>query len=301
MRKGERRKQEILDTAQRLFFDRGYENTAIQDILDEMGLSKGGFYHHFGSKLELLESICKRRAEEVCARGIRAAQEAGDHPVAKLNALFREGGFFGEEALRYVSLVLSTAYGGELSQLRDCNRAVTLTTFEPLLQEILLDGMEREVFYVRRPENLARLIILLALDVTDELGFMIAGWKNTGPAAPDDRPPGYLPGGGEKMLNAPTAPSTWWTCAGGGDAAGPAAGRAMPLIIIRRRKFDMGTGFIWSEHLRDIVVTGLLSMVPTFEGRYALTIGMGLRACPCSSPISWPSCVPPCPASLSSG
>ncbi|MDI9506119.1 MAG: COG2426 family protein [Candidatus Excrementavichristensenella sp.] len=38
----------------------------------------------------------------------------------------------------------------------------------------------------------------------------------------------------------------------------------------------MGTGFIWSEHLRDIVVTGLLSMVPTFEGRYALTIGMGL-------------------------
>lgn len=177
MRKGERRKQEILDTAQRLFFDRGYENTAIQDILDEMGLSKGGFYHHFGSKLELLESICKRRAEEACARGIRAAQEAGDHPVAKLNALFREGGFFGEEALRYVSLILSTAYGGELSQLRDCNRAVTLTTFEPLLQEILLDGMEREVFYVRRPENLARLIILLALDVTDELGFMIAGWK----------------------------------------------------------------------------------------------------------------------------
>lgn len=38
----------------------------------------------------------------------------------------------------------------------------------------------------------------------------------------------------------------------------------------------MGTEFIWSGHLRDIVLTGLLSMVPAFEGRYALTIGMGL-------------------------
>ena len=111
MRKGERRKQEILDTAQRLFFDRGYENTAIQDILDEMGLSKGGFYHHFGSKLELLESICKRRAEEACARGIRAAEEAGDHPVAKLNAPFG-GGFF-VEALRCVSRSCPRPWGAD--------------------------------------------------------------------------------------------------------------------------------------------------------------------------------------------
>ena len=35
-----------------------------------------------------------------------------------------------------------------------------------------------------------------------------------------------------------------------------------------------GTGFVWSEHAREVIVTALLSMVPMFEGRYAVTIGV---------------------------
>ncbi len=34
--------------------------------------------------------------------------------------------------------------------------------------------------------------------------------------------------------------------------------------------------FIWSEHIREIVIAALLSMVPMFEGRYALTIMLGM-------------------------
>ena len=37
----------ILDVAQRLFLEKGYENTSIQDIIDGLGgLSKGAVYHH---------------------------------------------------------------------------------------------------------------------------------------------------------------------------------------------------------------------------------------------------------------
>ena len=43
MKKGDLRRQAILDTAEALFFQRGYEETSVQDILDAMGLSKGGF------------------------------------------------------------------------------------------------------------------------------------------------------------------------------------------------------------------------------------------------------------------
>ena len=50
MKKGDLRRQAILDTAEALFFERGYEETSVQDILDAMELSKGGFYHHFESK-----------------------------------------------------------------------------------------------------------------------------------------------------------------------------------------------------------------------------------------------------------
>lgn len=64
MRKGEKRKQEILDTARVLFSQKGYVNTSIQDILDLLGCSKGSFYHHFKTKFEVLADIARERANQ---------------------------------------------------------------------------------------------------------------------------------------------------------------------------------------------------------------------------------------------
>ena len=47
MRKGDARREQILRTAEALFYAQGYEQTSVQDILDAIGISKGGFYHHF--------------------------------------------------------------------------------------------------------------------------------------------------------------------------------------------------------------------------------------------------------------
>ena len=55
MKKGELRKDSILKTAEKLFFERGFDETSIQDILDVLSISKGGFYHYFESKIALLE------------------------------------------------------------------------------------------------------------------------------------------------------------------------------------------------------------------------------------------------------
>ena len=54
MRKGERRKQDILAAASELFLKKGYTATSIQDILDVLGCTKGSFYHHFQTKFEVL-------------------------------------------------------------------------------------------------------------------------------------------------------------------------------------------------------------------------------------------------------
>ena len=77
MKKGEMRRDELLATAERLFYTKGYEKTSVQDILTEMNFSKGGFYHHFASKLAVLEAICEMRARENCeqAKGIVSVQE----------------------------------------------------------------------------------------------------------------------------------------------------------------------------------------------------------------------------------
>lgn len=47
----------ILEVSQRLFLERGYDNTKIQDIADELGMTKGAIYHHFESKVEIMNKL----------------------------------------------------------------------------------------------------------------------------------------------------------------------------------------------------------------------------------------------------
>lgn len=53
--------ERILDVSQRLFLEKGYDNTTIQDIVDGLdGLSKGAVYHHFKSKEEIMDAVGDR-------------------------------------------------------------------------------------------------------------------------------------------------------------------------------------------------------------------------------------------------
>lgn len=54
---GRNTKGRIVSAAWKLFYEQGYENTTIEDIVYESGTSKGSFYHYFSSKDELLASL----------------------------------------------------------------------------------------------------------------------------------------------------------------------------------------------------------------------------------------------------
>lgn len=53
--------EKILTAARRLFLEKGYEHTTIQDIVDQLGgLTKGAVYHHFKSKEEIMDAITEK-------------------------------------------------------------------------------------------------------------------------------------------------------------------------------------------------------------------------------------------------
>lgn len=64
----EQTKERIVDASIKLFIEKGYEQTTIQDILDALNLSKGGLYHHFKSKEEILEVVKQKRAQYAVGR-----------------------------------------------------------------------------------------------------------------------------------------------------------------------------------------------------------------------------------------
>lgn len=59
----EQTQERIVEASVKLFIEKGYEQTTIQDILNALNLSKGGLYHHFKSKEEILEAVKQKRAQ----------------------------------------------------------------------------------------------------------------------------------------------------------------------------------------------------------------------------------------------
>ena len=80
----------ILKVSQQLFYEKGYEKTSIQDIMNETKLSKGGIYHHFKSKEAIFETIC----DEMGVQNEIVLSQIRDDPnlsgLEKLNYIFNE-------------------------------------------------------------------------------------------------------------------------------------------------------------------------------------------------------------------
>jgi TetR/AcrR family transcriptional regulator, cholesterol catabolism regulator len=81
-------RQEILRTAARLFQQRGYDATSMNDVAAALKLSKGGLYHHFQSKDEILFEIMNHAMEITQERVVGPVRAIAD-PVERLKALIR--------------------------------------------------------------------------------------------------------------------------------------------------------------------------------------------------------------------
>jgi AcrR family transcriptional regulator len=81
-------RQEILRTAARLFQQRGYDATSMNDVAAALKLSKGGLYHHFQSKDEILYEIMNHAMEITQERVLNPVRGIAD-PEERLRALIR--------------------------------------------------------------------------------------------------------------------------------------------------------------------------------------------------------------------
>lgn len=68
VRRGETRRCEVAEVAQRIFLERGYSQTTMQAIAEEAGASKETLYRHFGSKEGLFTEIVRAKSAQIAMR-----------------------------------------------------------------------------------------------------------------------------------------------------------------------------------------------------------------------------------------
>ena len=149
--------ERILDVSQRLFLEKGYDNTTIQDIVDELGgLTKGAVYHHFKSKEEIMDAVGDRMFfsnnpfEAVRGRtdlnGLQKLREA-----VRLNQS-------DEERVRLTAQSIPIAKSPRLLQeMIVSNRKVLTPYFLELIEEGNRDGSMHTAY----PREIAELLPLL--------------------------------------------------------------------------------------------------------------------------------------------
>lgn len=158
MKKGEIKKQEILRTAEARFCRYGYEETSIQDILDDLHTSKGSFYHHFTSKESLLEAICRYRAESASDE-ILASVPAEASPVDILNLLISGLIPFSGEKLSFLLMILPVFSGPQGVQLRNGYMNELSSIYHDPIRECIKKGTEAGDFSCSDPDFFATLIL----------------------------------------------------------------------------------------------------------------------------------------------
>ena len=149
----------ILDTAQKLFIEKGYDQTSLQDIIEATKLSKGAIYHHFASKEDIFIKICDRIGQE----NALLLSKIRDHPTLngqqKLKAIFRASLENANQSM-LMEIVPYLLHNPKFLtiQIQELYADVAPNYLTPILEQGIRDGSIRAA----HPQELAEAILILS-------------------------------------------------------------------------------------------------------------------------------------------
>lgn len=168
------RRNELLDCAQALFFARGYEATTISDIIAKAGISKGGFYHHFSSKDDMLEALAARMAAESATRFRDVLEAPGLDALARLNAFLARARQVKLDDAPGLRATFDVLFKPENILLYHRIYAAVLPLTVPVLARIIAQGQAEGIFDVPDPAAAAETVLLLGASSREAMARAIA-------------------------------------------------------------------------------------------------------------------------------
>jgi AcrR family transcriptional regulator len=152
-------KELIIEKSADLFATYGYEKTSVALILQKTGLSKGGFYHHFKSKEEILEYLTRSRIDHAIQIVDAIVNEVGLSAVDKLNKLFEKMMAFRKKDAKESLKIFESYLKDENLLWRKKMDEYTMSLALNYYVSIVNQGIEEGFFKVSNPGLTAELII----------------------------------------------------------------------------------------------------------------------------------------------
>ncbi|GHO72934.1 TetR family transcriptional regulator [Ktedonobacter sp. SOSP1-85] len=178
------RRNAILDAAQRAIATKGYEQMAIADLLGELGISSGAFYHYFDSKPALLAALVERMGSAVEAQILPIVHDRELGAIEKFQRFFATADRW---KLAHRDLLLAYTriwYADDNAIVRHKLHSTRIKRLTPWLEEMILQGSREGVFQIAYPDQAARLII----SMLEDFGYAFAELFLSEECSQDDLP-----------------------------------------------------------------------------------------------------------------
>lgn len=143
----EERRRELIDTAERLFMEKGYEHTAISDIVKELNVAQGTLYYYFSSKEDILEAVVEKSIADLEQSVNRLIQDGNADETAKLNEAINEILRFVSQRNDFIDFLHQDINAVMHAKLEKA----TVERIIPILSELVVKGNAKGRFNIENP------------------------------------------------------------------------------------------------------------------------------------------------------
>jgi AcrR family transcriptional regulator len=163
----------ILDVVQRLVYTKGYEQMTIQDLLDDLQISKGAFYHYFDSKPALLEALIERMLDETEQLILPIVHDQWLGALAKLQCFFDTLNQWKIAQKGFLLALLRVWYTDNNAIVRQKLLITGTRRILPLLSEIIRQGVQEGVFMTSHAEEVGEVALVLMQGLSETLSHLL--------------------------------------------------------------------------------------------------------------------------------
>lgn len=171
------KRNEILDAAQRLVYTKGYERMVIQDILDDLQISKGAFYHYFDSKQAVLEAVIERMIDEVEQLLIPIVHDSHLPALEKFERFFAASSRYKTTQKPFLLALLRIWYTDDNALVRHKVNAIGIKRVKPLLTAIIYQGIQEGALATPYPDQIGDIVLSLRQSLSDALAEIFLSFE----------------------------------------------------------------------------------------------------------------------------
>jgi AcrR family transcriptional regulator len=178
------RRDEILNAAQRLILSAGYERLTVQDILDDLQISKGAFYHYFGSKPAVIDALTARLVSDSQRAVAPIAEDPAMGALEKLQTFFGAIVRWKAERQNLFVTMLPVWYAPDNFAFRQLIDRESAKRFAPLLSAIVRQGVDEGQFVTDYPDQAGAIILAVVHALQDAMAEQLLDAGRRTPSSP---------------------------------------------------------------------------------------------------------------------